>query len=179
MRAFWCFLALVLAAAPTLGEANDSLPFPLDPETKTVRFQEVVLVEGVSANDLMARARTWVALAYKSAPDVTKLDDQSKLIIKGLYHVAGKTVFAGEFNFNHTLTIDVKDGRFRYTMSDFVLTNPPGVARFEFPLEQYQAKSVKYKGLRDTLTRGKVEADALIASLKKAMQSPTPSDEEW
>ncbi len=179
MRGFWCCLALVLIAAPARGEANDSLPFPLDPETKTVRFQEVVIVEGVTAKELMARARTWVALAYKSAPDVTKFDDQNKLIIKGMYHVAGKTMFAGEFNFNHTLTIEVKDGRFRYTLANFVLTSPPGVARFEIPLEVYQTKSVKYNGIRETLTRGKLEADALITSLKKTMLSPTAGDDEW
>ncbi len=140
-----------------------------DPATGKFTYQEVVTVEGVPAAELYSRARAWGAKAYRSMKEVEQLDDKDagRTILKGNFET---TYFMNPAWVNHTLTIEVKDGRFRYEMRDFVFV--VGATRHE-PLE---GKNAARPGRKTILKRTAIFAEEMIGSLKAAMAKPA---EKW
>ncbi len=166
------------AAAREKAKKRGSLP--VTPEGK-VQYQEVVQVEGANAQELYARAKRWVANAYKSARNVIQSDDPTngQLVIKGLTEFSEKFMLGHERGWaHHTLTIQVKDGRYRYTLGDFLLEfegigSQPNVT---VPIED----RVQKKRVQETQEAVAADAQALIASLKIAMLKPSPAaDKSW
>lgn len=102
----------------------DGTPLPFDEETHRITYQGVVEVPSVSKDQLYVRAHEWVAKTYRSANDVIQMQDKEagQLITKGLtrvtLHVMGMNADAGVIR--HTLTIYVKDARYKYILSNFV-----------------------------------------------------------
>lgn len=99
---------------------GDIAPLPIDPQTKLITYEGVVQVPGATKADLYARAHDWVARSYRSANDVLQLQDKDAghLIVKGFTRVASK---GSDFGLvRHTLTIYVKDGRYKYTITDLI-----------------------------------------------------------
>ena len=81
-------------------------------------YQGIVSVENKSANDIYSKSKVWIVTNFKSANDVIQLDDKDngKLIVKGnttVLFTFMKTKYPSRVHF--TLTIDIKDNRFRYT----------------------------------------------------------------
>lgn len=81
-------------------------------------YQGIVTTEGKSASDIYAKAKTWIALNFKSANDVIQLDDKENgiLVVKGnttSYYTFMKKKYPARVHF--TLKIDIKDNKFRYT----------------------------------------------------------------
>ena len=112
----WQLVTLVLCAlAPVALAKDDAQPFPRD-EAGRARFQEVVQVEGATAVDLYGRARFWAAKAFVSAKNVIQLEDPTlgRLVLKGVVPEAYGGTTGVWFHF--TLTIEAKDGRFRWTL---------------------------------------------------------------
>jgi hypothetical protein len=108
--------ALYLLAAQRLPGYSpaDLDPLPIDPQTHRITYEGVVEVPGVSKSDLFTRANAWVVHAYRSANDVVQMQDKEagQLIVKGLTRVSIGGVV------RHTLTIYVKDGRYKYVLTD-------------------------------------------------------------
>jgi hypothetical protein len=96
-------------------DKEEAQPFPRD-EKGNIVFQGVVEVPGVSATDLYARAKFWAAKAFISAQDVIQLDDPAsgRLVLKGSY----EEIYMGSQRmwFNFTMTIEVKDEKYRWTI---------------------------------------------------------------
>lgn len=160
-----------LTAGPLLVAAELERP-PLDEETGRYSYQDVVSVEGVPDDDLYSRAKAWVATAYTSANDVIQLDDAAagRLIVKGNFAI---TYYLDRAWIHHTLTVEVKDGRYRYTLTDFVFENEYWSA----PLEMEK----KFVGQKKKVFRQVIEhAEATIAGLGVAMVSASPvGDDDW
>lgn len=163
----------ILAAVIPLVAAAEQDDFPRPPrhsETGRFQYQGVAPVEGATSSELYSRAKAWVATAYRSAKDVIQLDDPNaaKLIVRGNFHVA---VYTNDAWIRHTLTVEVKDGRFRYTLTDFVFDN----GYWSVPLEEEK----KFTGQRKKLF-GQViaQAEATIVDMKKSMSSSSEKD-EW
>lgn len=132
-------------------------------------YQGTVEVEGVPASELYSRARAWAANAYRSMNDVQQLDDKDagRLILKGNFR-AGR---GGLVLVWHTLTIETKDDRYRYLLTDFE-TSVPSVGSVERqPLERSHDRPGK-----TFLAEVDVLASGLIDSLMSAMSAPA---EEW
>ena len=87
-------------------------------------FSAVVTVENTSKNELYNRAKIWFAKAFISSKYVIQLDDKENGQIIGngsiIYNAPAGLPglnFSGHFTF--TITIEVKDNRFRYTFENF------------------------------------------------------------
>jgi hypothetical protein len=102
--------------------AADAAGMPIDPQTHLITYQGVVEVPSVNKADLYTRAYAWIAKTYRSANDVIQMQDKEagQLVAKGLTQVQtksmGMTFDAGVVR--HTLTIYVKDGRFKYVLTN-------------------------------------------------------------
>jgi hypothetical protein len=157
---------VILAVLLCTGAGSSKAPAPdlRMPKDDSGRYilQDVVQAEGISAEELFARARAWVAQTYRSANDVVQLEDKAtgRLVAKGFDHLEGMLYSADVW---HTLTIEIKEGRWRYTMTNFDARGP----QFDMPLEKYSIGKMHEKAA--------TSARAVVEDLKTAMQKPTPA----
>lgn len=142
---------------------------PISDETSLYTYQDVVETPGISSKDLYVRANSWFATRYNSAQNVIQYNDkeEGKIIGKGaftlLYSMAERMV-------NYTITIEVKEGRYRYTISQFSLdwlTNPT-VQSFE---------SLPAMNKKKILPKTDEHIRALIEDLTEAMK--TNKKDDW
>lgn len=148
------FFYLTPAAKLPDYDPADAEPLPLDPRTRLITYEGVVPVPGVTQADLYARAAAWVAQTYTPADTVTRQPAQGELLVRGArpavlyrpFQGVPRPVFAGAVR--HTLTIYVKDGRYKYQLTN--LAHRAGGApnlNSGGPLEQDRANLFGYLGL--------------------------------
>ncbi len=105
---------------------EEAMPeIPVDPNTKLITFQEVVQQEGTKA-ELFIRASEWLHHYFKQPVYVTQVRDAASGIIKGkhqfdLYYYE-KDVKKRAGLIKYEFQIECRDGRYRYTIDNFVLT---------------------------------------------------------
>ena len=75
--------------------------------------------------ELFVKANTWVAKTFNDAKSVIQMSDKDagKIIAKGAMSVSRKEPFIAEYLVKFTLTIDVKDNKYRCIFSDFILVD--------------------------------------------------------
>ena len=118
--------ALILLV-PFLSNAQDII-LPIDSTTNKITFQEVVQSPGISQDELYTRAREWFALTFKSAQDVIQMDDKAsgKIIGKGAHRGTAMILLTpSAFSLNYTVSLTVKEGRYRYEITDFTSQSDP------------------------------------------------------
>lgn len=112
-------LVFFLLVSPTFGSCQSS-----DVDTFSFSYAGVVAVDSVTAKVLQSRAKLFVAENFRSAKDVIQLDDADAgiVLIKGNLIPIVKVPLMGktEYGYVHfTAKIQVKDGKYKYTFSDF------------------------------------------------------------
>ncbi|RFM31602.1 DUF4468 domain-containing protein [Chitinophaga silvisoli] len=110
-------LCLLLAFIPTISLAQ--APLTINVNTGLYESSQVLAADSIKGDLLYSRALQWVALNYKSANDVIQYKDAEvrKIIIKGNFPIF---MFLKDGWIRHTLTLEFKDGRYRYIFSNFV-----------------------------------------------------------
>jgi hypothetical protein len=96
---------------------------PYDSLTRKVVYSEVVQVDSASKNDLYLRCRAWFAKTFLSANNVIQMDDKEAGRIIG--RAATKSSFVYflvnfKFTLYYTIAVTIKDGRYKYELSDFI-----------------------------------------------------------
>lgn len=89
---------------------------------RDVYFTRTVSIPGASKSDLFHRARLWVSLSYRSAPNVIKYEsaEHGTLIVKGLFYAKyGGKGGAKEPSVESTIYIRCKDGKVRIDQDGF------------------------------------------------------------
>jgi len=153
-----CTAFLYSCAAP------GSLNLPKD-ENGNYEYQGVITVADKTQAELHDAAKEWVVLNFRSAQDVIQLDDpeSGQLIAKGYY---GIMMVGMERQIYHTLRLESRDGRFRYTINDFEYYTP-GQQRMSLErttLTQQQGDKIDER-VKET-----------ISSLEKALNTES---EDW
>ena len=135
-------------------------------------FIEVVNCDSALASELFDKAVTWLYKSFKSPKSViqTENKDLGLIVVKGW--------FVSEFvQTEYKLTIQVKDGRFRYDISDIMVhyDNPYGV---DMPSKRFvEFKADMDKDGPEKWIHGAQEFfDPVLVSLKREM---TSIEEEW
>lgn len=109
------FYIIVIFAFPLAGNGQS-----IEKDaTNKYTCSAVVQIDSVKSGVLFSRAMEWISMNYKSAQDVIQYSDQAtgKIICKGNFKVG---LYMKEGWVEHTLVLEFKDGRFRYTYTDFV-----------------------------------------------------------
>lgn len=101
-----------------------------DEKTGKYACSGVVQIDSVSKDRLFAKTMEWIALNYKSANDVIQLSNKEdgKIICKGNFKTM---VLLTSGYIGHTLTLDFKDGKFRYQYTNFAFVTPGNELHFE------------------------------------------------
>lgn len=112
------FAVLVqLCSVSAFGQKAPQLE--MDSTTNKWMYRRVVQVDSVAAGELWERARQWMVRAYVSADDVIQYEnkEEGKLMGKGVWVL--QMSLNNEKNW-HVLIVECRDGRMRYTFTDFV-----------------------------------------------------------
>lgn len=105
--------------------AQNEIKFDIDSANSTYIIQKVVEIENTTKDVLYKRIKYFIANSMNSAPDVIKLDDKENgtIIVKGLIPIyikpATSMIKLKYGNVDFTLTVDLKDNKYRYTFTDF------------------------------------------------------------
>lgn len=169
------FTAGVIGLAACASAATPPQILPRDATTGRITFQAVVAAEGVSADDLYSRAKLWAATTYRSAKTVVDLEDRDagRLMVKGRMTIP----YAGlsSMDIRYQVLVEVKDGRFRYTLTDLELVGTGGSPTASTPFEsQFKNALVGKK----TLERVHIRCTEVIESLIEGMTGPNTAD-KW
>ena len=109
-----CSVFLLAALSTTLSVSAQKLS-----QSETLQTSEVVKVPGATKDELFARAQSWLIRTY--SPDdapIQRADRDAGVIAgSGTYAYKGGPTISGEIW--HTISIQVRDGQYRYTFSDF------------------------------------------------------------
>lgn len=162
------------------GQEKTNSIVPVDETSGKIEYQEVVHVEG-SKEDLFNRCISWVNNFYVNPVAVTQVRDLKSGVVEGRHQLRihymeeGYEKDAGLVMYN--FKIEFKEGRYRYTITDFVLKKAT-----RYPAENWMDKTDPlYNPQWDEYLR-QIDAYAkdLIADLKEKMQpEPEKEEDDW
>ena len=180
---FFCNVFTLLSVSIVFGQ-NETPKLPIDSSSGKITYSEVVtLKDTVSKNELFSRAKTCFVHLFKNSKEVIQNEDKEagNIIGKGNIKVyaraLGADVDGGYINF--TLTISVKNGKYKYTITDFAhegngINLPSGGN-----LENGKPKNWRSKIWDSYLSQTDDETKSMISSIKLEMSRPTPKSENW
>ena len=174
MKQVTVLLALVILSITSFSQ--DIVPV----KDGNIIYSGVVTIDSAKAGDLYSRAKNFLAHEYKSSKAVIQVDDKDggQIVGKGNFSVIINVGFGikADYVVDHTISIFVKDGKYKYEISELVFNYP--LSKYsqasEVPLEQYLGSSKK----RDiqTLDESNKKIISLIEDLKKGMSTPLTSN---
>lgn len=186
-------LTLSAAFVALLCFASKAQDVPVDTITKQVSYASVVEVQG-SKSELYTKARAWFATAFKNSNYVIQMDDKEagKIIGKGAEFGnimdALNIVTLGTFKLNYTVYITVKDGKYRYEITDFNSEDQPGkntwtIAKFNIydlvTNPDNRKSNGKWKNKYATYIKLTDKTGTeLQTSIKSAMEAPMSSNKD-
>jgi len=184
------FLILFIGISITYGQ-KETPNLPIDSQTNKISYSEVVNVDSLSKKqELYSRAREWFARAFKSSTNVIQMEDKEngKIVGKALMQVYHKALGSNYPSgcINYTVSIYLKDGRYKYQFSDFYHSGSGNVPDYG-PCEQMISTTRKTMGMSYQKTFNyylyQMDNDIkdLILSLKLAMKinSSNSKKSDW
>lgn len=175
-RAMLVSLAFV-KAFPQEPEQNQ--PVPVNEDTGLITYQEVVETKG-NPNELYNRAIAWVNSFYVNPSSATRVRNPENGIIDILHRFRltyddNSSVQRDAGLVSYELLLELRDGRYRYTMSNFTLRQAS-----RFPVERWLDKTDRaYNPNWDIyLTQVDEFARNLIESLRLGMEPEVIIEED-
>lgn len=183
-------MSIFLTMSSTFSIADDDAP--IDPG-KPIEFTEVVNVEGAQKDKLYSAALAWFGGTFKKAQNVIDVQDKEagRIIGKASFPY-NPVVFIGSAGIvgkvNYTVTIEVKDNKYRYRIDGFTHAGRyEGFGSFgllttasECPIEvRGPSPSGRRETWADLKQKAKREAEILIPTLKESMLRPTSKTDDW
>lgn len=173
---------LSLLSLPSLSFSQILVELPYDQEEEKIIYQEVVEVDGKSAEELFVAMRLWAVEAFVSSESAIEFEDIDQGIIggKGALEVITKGMIGQNvksfiyFGFR----LEAKDGRIRYTFVDFVHKGEPDYPYDYGPVEgfYFESKPLHRKNLTVILEQLKETMETEISELKASLQE---DDDDW
>lgn len=165
---------------------------PVDTITNLVTYTEVVEQEESQADSLYERAKKWAVKNFtkfgEKSKEIFEIDKKgAKIVVNGYidaYMYSGKYSKKNFGYHNFKMTILIKEGRYKYIISNLVNTNKlfpgdkgePVKTYFEY----YNTTTVNPKGADAVLRGADADIRKLIDSFKREMKDrPTVDEDEW
>jgi hypothetical protein len=90
--------------------------------SSSTKYEEVIDVPDVSKGDLFTKVNMWMVDAFNNADSVIQYSDKESGVLKGKYTftvtIANLGIVGDIYNYQSTLTIEVRDGRCRVSFAD-------------------------------------------------------------
>ena len=172
------FAAIITSLLFTTTGNSQTTALPVNEDTQLITYQEVVEVEG-NKETFFIRAVSWLNGYYKKPMDVTKTRQANSGLIEGLHrfrlkNVAQDGIKTDAGTIQYSFVLNFKEGRYRYTMTDFVLRQTS-----KLPVEKWLNDSDPQ--IQSYLTQIDEFAKSWIKSLKEGMQpeAEKKDDDDW
>lgn len=171
-----------LTAFTQVGKVEGTELIPVNPGTNLITFQEVVQEKGTQ-EELFNRASEWLHVYFKQPVYVTQVRDAASGLIKGkhqfeLFYYDKDEIKKRAGLIKYYFKIECKDGRFRYTLDNFVLSQAS-----RYPCEHWLDKTHRdYNEQWDVYLENlrSWALDDFAKSLKEHMVAPVVyEEEEW
>lgn len=137
-------------------------------ENGIATYTGVVQIDSLNKDQLYLQAKKWFVNTYKSAKAVIQMDDKENGLIIGkgtfvLFSLDNDTYI------NHTISIFVKDGRYKYVLTNFIYENND---------KRFNIENIPW-GYSKKMICSKIDAEVrmIIASLKEYMKKT--QQEDW
>lgn len=189
MKRITSIIAFIAIAGCTYAQDIISNVFPT--KDGRIYYSEIIKVDSsLTADNLYQNAKSWASLTFRSAKDATQSDDPvSKTIIIKSYVAKGHNAYITNPQNWFVLKIEMKDGRYKYTLTDvryeFSVYAAGKSIQSDKPLELWVLPSgnnspKKQQKINDALTvyLQTIDADfkAIIADMTKSISTPV---EQW
>lgn len=115
-------ILLLILLLPVFSNAQNLIEEIFPMQNGKIIYQAVISVDTtMTANDIYSNAREWIINIFKSSKDVIQLDDKEDNIIigKGYIDKGHNPLVSNPKNW-FTIKIEAKDGRYRYSIYDFI-----------------------------------------------------------
>lgn len=177
-RLSFLFILSMLFIVPGVSRAQSLTP---DPETNKFQYQETVSIDSLSKDDLYERAKEWMTNYFKT--NKFDVNDKANYTLghEGNFQVSYTYDFKykSENTVLFTLTLNEKDGKYRYTISDFKIYDNKTGPKTAQPLEVYYPK-MKTNTKKEFTANFTQEVNKLIENLKAGMAAAKQEDkEDW
>lgn len=159
----------ILTMFSTNSFSQEKLLDILPLENGNVVYTEVVKVDSINKKELYNRAKKWFVLNYKSANAVIQLEDKEDgmIIGKGNFRIK---YYSRNPTIEHTLQIETRDGRYKYTVSRFIYSD---IQNDKFIIEKFPKGWAGKKKLYRTVNE---KIKLIITDLKKSMETELKDD---
>tara|TARA_B100001059_G_C17380530_1_gene354206 strand:+ start:48 stop:569 length:522 start_codon:yes stop_codon:yes gene_type:complete len=142
----------------------------------------VIEVNDLSAQEIYQRISSWVDDTYVSPKKVLMVDKSDKVRIRGISVHAFKTKGLGQtfwYNLQHTLTIDIKEGKYRLTYEpEDILTSEDVPVMWD--LQYYYNKKGKLRmGAKEMPGSFNNYLKGLTISINDAVSGLKKKDDDW
>ena len=189
MKRITSIIAILAFAGSMYAQDIISNVFPT--KDGRIYYSEIIKVDSsLTAENLYSNAKFWAARSFTSAKDATQSDDPaSKTIIVKSYISKGHNTFLTDPRNWFVLKIEMKDGRYRYTLTDiqykFTVNFNGASAKTDKSLEEWakpdinmsERRQQKYTEVQTTyLQELDAEFKAIIADMTKSISAPV---EQW
>jgi len=185
-------LILFVIATPYFSLGQDLIEDNFPTKDGMIYYTDVINVDSsLSSLDLYLNAKEWLVDAFKSGKSVTQADDKNaRLIIVKSFIKKGHNSYVSNPKKWFTLKIEMKDGRYRYSLYDIRYEfdiNAMGQsthkdvsfeewARPSEGMSERKRKKV-YKALKDYCKELDKEFKQVVASLREGMSKK--EDDNW
>lgn len=139
-------------------QADPEIPFS-KLESGEIGWTDIVEAPGLSKSDIYTKVRIWFSESFKSSNHVLQMDDKDSGIIigKGNTRISGKGGIVGfDYVTDFTIKIEIKDGRYRSTISDIsfpIMVHPYGTVTLEEMFKRDPPVTTKLKNIKIALMR--------------------------
>lgn len=148
-----------------------------------VTYTGVIMRDSLSAEQLYLYTRRWVVNQYKSGKDVTQMEDAAnkEVIARGWFPATWMVTFyaPSEVQVWHTISIQCKDGRFKYEMTDFSIkwfVGHPYNTWYDRPLEEWNRG--REKNVAKVYEQIQLTVGDMLRALKNAIDEGR-TEEDW
>ena len=189
------FGGIVALSALTASGQKETPVLPFDTTTGKITYTEVVRVDSsLTKSELYSRASGWLAEISRSTKGKLRWADRNngKIICNALMQAYCKNGWGANEecgNIRYTISIFLKDGRYKYEITDFYHTGQTAGATTipdYGPCEKMINTADKAGGISMQKTYNQILNDMdnnirkLIGDLKSVMaKKPTPKKDDW
>lgn len=166
------------------GVLSTIKPLPVNRTSNKIEYRDVIEVPGKSEEQIYTEARAWISRTFNSATATIELsaEEETALTGKGTFisvisvHPEG-LIRHLSVDIRFLLSIDVKEGKYRYTLTDLEVRDPSG--SYYLPAEDrisdellYRKKGKFHRNNLHTRKGVQVAVDGILASLTSAITVP-------
>lgn len=175
-------LILMLATAEVAAQAPQPMLCDVMPMQDGVVYYEAVMqVDSVPADEIYRMLKSYVFDSFKSGKDVVQLDDpvNRELRTRGALIAYWQNTFSASFEVRlyHKLTIAVRDGRFKYTLTNVEVEHDIAGNSDEGPIETWN--TFRPQNRAKAIANFNEEIESFITGLARAAATPRSIDGDW